>query len=63
MDGGLRWSDRPLAASTGWRLAYRLSTGDTAALGPRADHYGWRGRWDDRRWRGDLCFTHQTLTT
>ncbi|MEO2217407.1 phage tail protein [Chromobacterium vaccinii] len=63
MDGGLRWSDRPLAESTGWRLEYRLNTGSTAGLGPRADRYGWRGRWDDRRWRGDLSLTHQTLTT
>ncbi|AUH53243.1 hypothetical protein CXB49_21870 [Chromobacterium sp. ATCC 53434] len=63
MDGGLRWSDRPLAESTGWRLEYRLNTGDTAGLGPRADRYGWLGRWDDRRWRGDLSLTHQTLTT
>ncbi|WP_434632064.1 phage tail protein [Chromobacterium sp. CV08] len=63
MDGGLRWSDRRLSEPTGWRLAYRLNTGDTAGLGPRADHYGWRDRWDDRRWRGDLSLTHQTLTT
>lgn len=60
MSHGLRWSDKPLGRQPPTARTRTHTSRCGSGIGERASRYGWSGRWDSRKWCGDMSLTHST---